>query len=370
MLGDLVLEMCKPCTLAAKAAHDERQRERDRRLAARNNAGAAAAQAPDPRVELAAIEARYAELVGCNMSDPVTYEQLAEHRERLLAIAERTEGAWNGVDLEFRYITLLTLLAPPVATRFFAPHNKVKNRYANVIAPDKTLVNLPHDDSSGGSGDGGDPDATYINANYIDSLLPSRVGLRRYIAAQGPLANTTADFWLMLWHENVSVVAMLTQCVEKGRLKCEQYWPEADDSALVDAESLYGVMNVRLLQRGGDDDITERRFLLTHTEENRSRELVHFQYTEWPDWGVPNTASAFLRLVDAVDEHNVTNGPLVSWRGWIEPYLIIYVLPIPPLSLVGSLQCWHWSNGHFLYRTCCVGKVSLRASRGESVAKD
>lgn len=75
------------------------------------------------------------------------------------------------------------------------------------------------------------------------------------------------------------------------------------------ADAMYGVMNVRLVESGGDEQITERRFVLTNTEEKRSRELVHFQYTEWPDWGYPANCDAFLRLVDSVDEHNVSGGP-------------------------------------------------------------
>jgi hypothetical protein len=77
------------------------------------------------------------------------------------------------------------------------------------------------------------------------------------------------------------------------------------------AERLYGVINVRLVQCGGDACIKQRRFLLTNVREKRSRELSHLQYMEWPDWGFPSDCSAFLRLVDYVDEHNASGGPIV-----------------------------------------------------------
>jgi protein tyrosine phosphatase len=185
--------------------------------------------------------------------------------------------------------------------------NKPKNRYLNVVAPDHSLVTL-HYPAAGA--DSSATRAAYINANFCDSLIASRTGHQRYIATQGPLPDTVADFWFMCWQENVSVITMLTLCVEKDKVKCEQYWPEANGE-FVDAESLYGVMNVRLLQRGGDARIIERRFLLTNTVEKRSREVVHFLFTEWPDWGCPENADSFLRLVDMVDEHNVSSGPLV-----------------------------------------------------------
>jgi hypothetical protein len=41
----------------------------------------------------------------------------------------------------------------------------------------------------------------------------------------GPMAGTVADFWSMIWEQNITCLVMVTQLREKEKEKCFQYWP-------------------------------------------------------------------------------------------------------------------------------------------------
>jgi protein tyrosine phosphatase len=60
--------------------------------------------------------------------------------------------------------------------------------------------------------------------------IPTSGVVNRYIAAQGPLPHTAVDFWQVVWEQLCPTVIMLTAAVERGRVKCHQYWPRLYES--------------------------------------------------------------------------------------------------------------------------------------------
>ncbi|XP_071978138.1 tyrosine-protein phosphatase non-receptor type 4 isoform X2 [Engystomops pustulosus] len=158
------------------------------------------------------------------------------------------------------------------------PQNISKNRYRDISPYDATRVIL------NGSDD-------YINANYINMEIPSSSIINRYIACQGPLPNTCSDFWQMTWEQGSAMVVMLTTQVERGRVKCHQYWPETTGS------SEFGNFKITCHSEEGNPAYVFREMTLTNLEKEESRPLTQIQYTAWPDHGVPDDSSDFLDFV-------------------------------------------------------------------------
>ena len=50
-----------------------------------------------------------------------------------------------------------------------------------------------------------------------------------FFSSSGPKDKTVIDFWRLVWEKNVRVIVMITKCVELGKRKCSQYWPETSD---------------------------------------------------------------------------------------------------------------------------------------------
>lgn len=65
----------------------------------------------------------------------------------------------------------------------------------------------------------------YINANHVNMSINGTDLILRYIATQGPLANTVEDFWQMVLEQESTLIVMLTTIIERGRAKCHKYWP-------------------------------------------------------------------------------------------------------------------------------------------------
>jgi tyrosine-protein phosphatase non-receptor type 1 len=46
---------------------------------------------------------------------------------------------------------------------------------------------------------------------------------------------------------------------------------------------------------------------LTEVESGKSRDIMHFHFTTWPDFGVPESPTAFLNFLMVVRESGVLN---------------------------------------------------------------
>ncbi|XP_051546505.1 receptor-type tyrosine-protein phosphatase O-like isoform X2 [Myxocyprinus asiaticus] len=174
------------------------------------------------------------------------------------------------------------------------PINRPKNRYTNILPYDFSrvkLISLHNDEGS-----------DYINANYI----PGYNSPHEFIATQGPLPETRNEFWKMVLQQKSHVIVMLTQCNERRRVKCDHYWPFTEEPVA------YGEITVEMMSETDSPEWTIRNFRLGYADE--TQDVLHFNYTSWPDHGVPtvNAIESILQFVQIVRQQvNRTKGPII-----------------------------------------------------------
>ena len=136
---------------------------------------------------------------------------------------------------------------------------------------------------------------------------------KSYIATQGCLKDTVADFWRMVWQENCRIIVMTTKLIERAKVcttctvtflnqytivvfplctimyiiqlfilcvrmyeflvtlqnKCVRYWPDGKDEKK-EFDSFKGKMIVTFVSENTTNDYVKREFKLTREDNVRS----------------------------------------------------------------------------------------------------
>uniref|UniRef100_A0A8C1FKR3 Tyrosine-protein phosphatase non-receptor type 9 n=2 Tax=Cyprinus carpio TaxID=7962 RepID=A0A8C1FKR3_CYPCA len=215
-----------------------------------------------PGTETAALSVHLAEQGGMTVHDLVQHVKLKKKK---------------GIYQEYEEIRK----EPPAGTFDYSKKasNQIKNRYSDVLCLDQSRVRLcPLNNED-------DETSDYINASFMDGYKRSNA----YVATQGPLPKTFGDFWRMVWEQMVLIIVMTTRVVERGRVKCGQYWP-LETGRTED----YGNFLVRNVHIEMFQDFKLSHLELFNTQTGECREVSHYLYMSWPDFGVPKSPSAML----------------------------------------------------------------------------
>ncbi|XP_075566744.1 receptor-type tyrosine-protein phosphatase-like N [Pelecanus crispus] len=166
---------------------------------------------------------------------------------------------------------------PSVCSIAQSEANLKKNRNPDYVPYDHVRIKLKAESNPSRS--------DFINASPIiehDPRMPA------YIATQGPLSHTIADFWQMVWEHGCTVIVMLSPLAEDSVKQCDRYWPD-------EGSSLYHIYEVNLVSEHiWCEDFLVRSFYLKNVQSQETRTLTQFHFLSWPAEGIPATTRPLL----------------------------------------------------------------------------
>ncbi|NXF82342.1 PTPR2 phosphatase, partial [Sclerurus mexicanus] len=180
--------------------------------------------------------------------------------------------------LEKEWEALCAYQAEPNDTNVAQQEENIqRNRSQAVVPYDHSRICLKGESSHNNS--------DYINASPIMDHDPRNPA---YIATQGPLPATVADFWQMVWENGCVVIVMLTPLVENGVKQCYHYWPD-------EGSNLYHIYEVNLVSEHiWCEDFLVRSFYLKNLQTNETRTVTQFHFLSWNDQRVPASTRSLL----------------------------------------------------------------------------
>ncbi|XP_023261814.1 receptor-type tyrosine-protein phosphatase C-like [Seriola lalandi dorsalis] len=178
--------------------------------------------------------------------------------------------------------------------------NKKKNRSSSVIPYDYNRVLLkldegrshdsdPDEEDEEESSDEEDEESTkYINASYIHGYW----GPRAFIAAQTPLPDSMADFWLMVYQKKVTTIVMLSDCNEGDQESDCVYWGKD--------KKTFGDFEVEVVSTDTTPTFTSRDMLIRHVKRKDSRSVKQFQFLKWANRELPEKPQELTDMVKEI----------------------------------------------------------------------
>ncbi|XP_010415897.1 PREDICTED: protein-tyrosine-phosphatase PTP1-like isoform X2 [Camelina sativa] len=178
--------------------------------------------------------------------------------------------------------------------------NIEKNRYRDVVPFDnnRIVLNPCKDDRSSAEG--------YVNASLIKTSDSESIS--QFIATQGPLPHTMEDFWEMVIQHHCPIIVMLTRLVDNYKtVKCGDYFQAGD------GPREFGNISVMTKWiKTTDTSLMLRNLEVKYKEtEDQPMSVLHIQYPEWPDHGVPKDTVAVREILKRLYQVPPSVGPII-----------------------------------------------------------
>ncbi|EDQ86847.1 uncharacterized protein MONBRDRAFT_38246 [Monosiga brevicollis MX1] len=204
----------------------------------------------------------------------------------------------SGFDKEFALLEMEDAAHNRDTSCAAAERNVDRNRYRDILPYDRTRVHMQVLPGYGSTDD-------YINACHVRSLTS---GCPDFVCAQGPKHSTSGDFWKMVVQQRSRVIVMVTNLEERGRPKCDRYWPARCGETVSHPETALGLaLDVTLKEERETGPWIERDLIVETLRPDHTKMVRHvkqFHYTSWPDHGVPASPETFLEFLLAVKQHH------------------------------------------------------------------
>uniref|UniRef100_G3P6Z0 Tyrosine-protein phosphatase non-receptor type n=1 Tax=Gasterosteus aculeatus aculeatus TaxID=481459 RepID=G3P6Z0_GASAC len=197
-----------------------------------------------------------------------------------------------------------------VVTTATLPENLERNRFRDVVPYEENRVELvPNKENNTG----------YINASHIKVMIRGEEW--HYIATQGPLASTCADFWQMVWEQGVNVIAMVTAEEEGGRSKSHRYWPKLGSKH---NSATHGKFKVTTKFRTDSGNYATTGLKVKHLLSGQERTVWHLQYTDWPEQGCPEYVQGFLSYLEEIQSVRRHTNSMLDTSKSLNPPLVVH----------------------------------------------